>query len=300
MALQSPKPVSTTDIKPQARPTDLLTSSEPDDLKPYSSHVLPESAYATVYYPGFSLQKTSTTLFLASLPSLPTRLYSTLAPSKIASYPLVSSTTEAFISSYSLLFSAENPNHFYAGNQSRISVFDIQRDGEGPFKRMYTTPSQRGGASGAGGFKGIVSALAVSTDGVLAAGTFNRCVGLYDAHGSGGATAIFPLGMPVKSDEDSVSKGTGITQILWSTCSRYLCVVERGSDGIGVWDIRGSGQRLAWLKGREALTPQRLGAEVVGGEVWAGGIDGRVKAWHGLGMTEGVVEPFWDFKAHDG
>ena len=228
------------------------------------------------------------------------RLYSALAPSKVASYPLISPTTEAFIPSYSLLFSIANSNHFYAGNQSRISVFDIQRDGEGPFRKMHTTPSRRGGASGAGGFKGIVSALALNSEGVLAAGTFNRWVGLYDDRSSGGATAIFPLHGVVDSDESGVGWGTGITQVLWSACSRYLCVIERGTDGIDVWDIRGSGQRLAWLKGRKAMTPQRLGAEIVDGEVWAGGISGMVRAWQGLGMSEGVVEPFWEFKAHDG
>jgi len=253
-----------------------------------------------MYYPGFSLQEPSTTLFLASLPSLPIRLYSTLATSKVASYPLVSPTTEAFIPSYSLLFSTENSNHFYAGNQSCISVFDIHRDGEGPFKRVHTIPSQRGGASGIGGFKGIVSALAINADGLLAAGTFNRWVGLYDTRLGETTNAIFSLEELSKNGDNGVGKGTGITQVMWSLCSRYLCVVERGSDGIGVWDIRGSGQRLAWLRGRKALTPQRLGAEIVGGEVWAGGLDGVVRAWEGIGMTQGVTEPFWEFKAHDG
>ena len=179
-------------------------------------------------------------------------------------------------------------------------MFDIERDGEGPFKKIHTTPSQRGGASGAGGFKGIVSALALNSEGILAAGTFNRWVGLYDDRSSGGATAIFPLPGVVDNDRSGVGWGTGITQVLWSACSRYLCVIERGSDGIGVWDIRGSGQRLAWMKGRKAMTPQRLGAEIVDGEVWAGGTDAMVRAWQGLGMSEGAVEPFWEFKAHNG
>ena len=285
---------------PKDRPPDLLVFPAPHDLKPYISHILPEPAYATQHYPLFSLEDTSTTLFLASLPSLPIRLYSALTPSKIASYPLVSTTTEAYIPSYSLLFSSRNCNHFYTGNQSCISVFDLQRDGKGPFQRMHTISSRRGGASGAGGFKGIVSALAMNSDGLLAAGTFNRWVQLCDADGSGGATTFFSLDASDRSDENDSRTGTGVTQLLWSMCSRYLCVVERGSDGIGVWDIRGSGQRLAWLKGRNAMTPQRLSAELVDGEVWAGGTDGIIKAWQGLGMAEGNVEPFWDFKAHDG
>lgn len=165
---------------------------------------------------------------------------------------------------------------------------------------MHTIASRRGGASGIGGFKGIVSALAMNADGLLAAGTFNRWIGLYDARLGESTSAIFSLEGLGKNENASVSKGTGITQVLWSSCSRYLCVVERGSDGIGVWDIRGSGQRLAWLRGRKALTPQRLGAEIVGGEVWAGGLDGVMRAWEGIGMTQGVIEPFWEFEAHDG
>lgn len=227
------------------------------------------------------------------------RLYSPFAPSKVASYPLVSPTTEAFIAPHSLLFSNEDPNHFFAGSESCISLFDVQRDGEGPVSRMHTTTSRRG--SGGVGMKGIVSALGMSPDGILAAGTFTRNVGLYDGNGSGGIVAIFPLQSPDSlTSEEDVGQGTGITQLLWSTCSRYLCVVERGSDGIGVWDVRGTGQRLAWLRGRKALTPQRLGVDIAGQEIWAGGTDAYVRVWEGLGIKEGCIDPVWAFKAHDG
>lgn len=149
--------------------------------------------------------------------------------------------------------------------------------------------------------KGIVSALGMSPDGILAAGTFTRNVGLYDGNGSGGIVAIFPLQSPDSlTSEEDVGQGTGITQLLWSTCSRYLCVVERGSDGIGVWDVRGTGQRLAWLRGRKALTPQRLGVDIAGQEIWAGGTDAYVRVWEGLGIKEGCINPVWAFKAHDG
>lgn len=150
------------------------------------------------------------------------------------------------------------------------------------------------------GMKGIVSALAINKDGMLAAGTFSRWIGLYDTSGGGGASSIFPLNEIEKSNEGGVGQGTGITQLLWSPCSRYLCVVERNSDGVGVWDIRGSGQRLAWLRGRQALTPQRLEVEVMGEEVWAGGTDGKIRVWEGLGMREGIVEPDRVFIAHGG
>lgn len=149
------------------------------------------------------------------------------------------------------------------------------------------------------GMKGIVSALGMSPDGILAAGTFSRWIGLYDGYGRGGTRGIFET-----TESDGVGRGNrdgaGITQLNWSDCGNYLCVAERESNGIGVWDIRGSGRRLAWLQGRAARTNQRLGVEVMGGEVWAGGIDGIIRIWEGLGQREGDLDPAWQFHAHDG
>jgi hypothetical protein len=149
------------------------------------------------------------------------------------------------------------------------------------------------------GMKGIVSALGMSTDGILAAGTFTRWVGLYDGYGRGGTRGVFETRRSEGAEKDKWA-GTGITQLCWSTCGRYLCVVERESDGIGVWDIRGSGTRLAWLQGRAGRTNQRLEVGIMGQEIWAGGTDGRVRVWEGLGMSEGDIDPAWQFHAHNG
>jgi len=75
-------------------------------------------------------------------------------------------------------------------------------------------------------------------------------------------------------------------------------VVERGGSGIGVWDIRATGRRVQWLNGRRARTMQRLGVEFIGRSVYAGGTDGVIRFWEGVGMTEGVVEPGWELDAH--
>ena len=151
--------------------------------------------------------------------------------------------------------------------------------------------------------KGIVSCLGTGggggVGGVLAAGTFTRWVGLYDGGGRGGTVGVFEV-RKGEGDAEGGCEGTGVTQVLWSVCGRYLCVVERGSGGVGVWDVRVTGRRLSWLKGRRAETGQRLGVEVVGDCVWAGGKDGMVRVWEGLGEKEGVVEPAWEFRAHDG
>ena len=147
--------------------------------------------------------------------------------------------------------------------------------------------------------KGIVSALAMSSEGILAAGTFGRWLGFYDSGGRGGTAGVFEVGR-LDEDVDGVGDGAGITQLLWSLCGRYLCVVERGSEGIGVWDIRSTGKRVSWLRGREAKTMQRLSVEVVGSDVWSGGTDGVVRVWEGLGEHEGLTDPAYEFRAHEG
>lgn len=149
------------------------------------------------------------------------------------------------------------------------------------------------------GMKGIVSALGMNLDGILAAGTFSRWVGLYDGYGRGGTRGVFEIrGSEYVTRDDWA--GTGVTQLCWSTCGRYLCVVERESDGTGVWDVRVSGRRLSWLQGRRGMTNQRLEAGLFGREFWAGGTDGCVRIWEGLGKNEGDVDPAWQFRAHEG
>lgn len=215
----------------------------------------------------------------------------------MASYPLVSKTTEEYISPHSLLFSIHNPHTFFAGSLNLISSFDINRNGEGPVERMPTVPSKRSQVvGGIGGIKGIVSALGMSSEGILAAGTFSRWVGLYDAYGRGGSLGAFQL----QADRSSQEAGTGITQVLWSLDGRYLCVAERCGGGVGIWDVRGTGKKLAWMRGRNAETNQRMGVEMVGNELWAGGLDGRVRVWHGVGEREGIIDPTWEFEAHTG
>ena len=253
-------------------------------------------------YTRYDLSTPNTALYLASPSSLPIRLISPFFPGILASYPLINPTTEAFIAPHSLLFDAygDNVNHFFAGSDSEISIFDINRNGEGPLSRMKTIPSRRKKIVGGGvGMKGIVSALAMSSEGILAAGTFGRWLGLYDSGGRGGTAGVFEV-RSLGEDVDGVGDGAGITQLLWSLCGRYLCVVERGSEGIGVWDIRSTGKRVSWLRGRKAKTMQRLNVEVVGSEIWSGGTDGVVRVWEGLGEHEGLIDPAHEFRAHEG
>ena len=146
---------------------------------------------------------------------------------------------------------------------------------------------------------GIVSCMSMSCEGILAAATFSRGVGLYDAHGMGDTIGTWSL--------NNGEEGAGVTSVHWSKCGRYLVVAERGSNGMGVWDIRGTGRRLAWLNGRNALTMQRLGIALgndwqgsYGQEhVYAGGTDGHVQVWNDVGQKEGQLESDWCWRAHE-
>lgn len=153
--------------------------------------------------------------------------------------------------------------------------------------------------------KGIVSSMALSPtgDGILAAGTYTRHIGLYSSNGSGDLLGTFPVAGTIA---DRRIGGSGITQTLWSPCGRYLYVVERRSRGIIIYDIRVTGQLLGWLEGRKAMTPQRLSVDVIPPtetspcEIWAGGTDGEVTVWSRPELSVDGKPPDWSMKLHDG
>lgn len=167
--------------------------------------------------------------------------------------------------------------------------------------------------------RGIVSCLSLqpqqssSNSSVLAAGTWTRWIGLYDAGGLGGTVANWS----VASAADSTAKisGAGVSQTLWSPCGRYLVVVERKSRGVLIYDIRVTGRLVGWLAGRTAETNQRLGVDVFGiteadseggneTEIWAGGVDGVVRVWKWKGVgdegdREVELTPEREWPAHE-
>jgi hypothetical protein len=291
------------------RPPDLLEEREqPLQLEPYSTIPSTEPVYATAIYPFFSLQDPSTTLIVSSVRDHPIRLSSALAPQTLGTYSLVNPTTEAFITPHSIIYpSSLGGSHFITGSDSLICIFDVSRPGnEGPVTRLPTIPSKRKQIVGGGvGMKGIVSALAMNPagDGTLAAGTFTRHVALYGSRGSGELIGTFCI---AKTEADKHIGGSGITQLLWSPCGRYLYIAERKSQGMLIYDIRVTGQLLGWLEGREALTNQRMKADAVATgeqeshEIWAGGTDGVVRVWSNPFASIGAQKPQYEFSMHDG
>ena len=252
-------------------------------------------------YPYFDLQDSTTTLVLSSVRDQPLRLTSAIDGGIVASFPLIKASTEQYIAAHSLSF-MPGGRHFVAGSDSQLSMFDISRPGQGPDTSALTA-TRRGGYqhhNPATSMKGIVSAVAVEpTTNLIAAGTFTRRVGLYEAPGLR-CVSTFSLG---GSAAERHIGGSGVTQLQWTTCGRYLYVFERSSDGAMVYDIRKTGQVVSYLSGRNASTNQRLRADLsieVVQEVWAGGIDGCLRTWDGVHLKEGCVEPStqWPLPCH--
>jgi telomerase Cajal body protein 1 len=166
------------------------------------------------------------------------------------------------------------------GTNSLISIFSISNPG--PPRISIPTKTF------AGSTKGIISALSESPDGILAAGTYNNIVSLMS---------------PAYEHITTFQTGNkdGITELKWSPNSRYLYIIPRKSTEIQVWDIRSTGDIVGVLKGREALTNQRIWTDLTRNGLWmvSGGMDGIVRGWD-VSNLGGTMSPSFGFAAHGG
>lgn len=330
-------------------PQDLLDDrDDPLPLRPQKTIPLAESTNILASSPYFDVRYPGTDHLLLACRDHPIQLYSALppfppsdqgvdAPSQqsiaqyggdvpLASYRLVSPTTEAYLPVHSVAWPSPG-THFLVGARDLIAQFDITRNGDGPSACVPTIPSRRHIRKGNGiGMRGTVSALSAQATaesaytGLVAAGTWTRSVGLYDFARGGecvstwnvaqAASSAVPTDSPPCSSAGPMRResaeagigGAGINQTIWSPCGRYLLINERQSTGLLIYDVRVTNKLLGFLAGRDALTNQRLscdvfrGLDAVGGfEVWAGTRDTTVKVWEGVGNAEGCQWPSWDF-----
>ncbi|KAF2739817.1 hypothetical protein EJ04DRAFT_420116, partial [Polyplosphaeria fusca] len=276
-------------------------------LHPYARLRAPEPIRTFTPHPLFNYLSSPTTLLLTSIKDRPITLHNALWPlsaspppspnsvlditTPLATYPLVNPLTEAFIAPSSLIFNTSG-THFLAGSKNTLSIFDTATPGP-PTTTLRTIPSSRNKLKHGGvGYKGEISALALSSSThMLAAGTRDtRCIGLYDISRSTECVTHFSLHAML---QDGLG-GAGITQLRWSACGTYLFAAERCADSVVVYDRRKMGFGVGWCGGRRAETRQRLGFDVWEGEggteVWGGGTDGRVRGWRDPWMKEGRVE----------
>ncbi|USP74165.1 Guanine nucleotide-binding protein negative regulator 1 [Curvularia clavata] len=306
---------------------DLVSQPSTQSLTPYASFHSANPIWAFAVNPLFNLQDaTTTTVVVSRRDSYITlhnalwdfsRDYTSTSPptgpvnisTPLASYKLIDALTEAVIAPHSLAYT-HSGTHFFCGTRDKIVLFDMQETNQ-PIQTMRTIPARRNKLKGGGrGFKGCVSALSLSPpsassrDGLLAAGSWTRHVGIYDAL-SGAEVTSFALPGSLKPQAQHLQHvvGDGVSSLRWSPCGNYLYVAERRSDALLIYDVRSYSLALAHCIGRAALTKQKLGfdiwnagaspydIEAVSHEVWAGGTDGKIRVWRDPCWREGAVEP---------
>lgn len=278
-------------------PPDLLQERpEPLKIEPYSTIPSATPVNALACYPGFDLDQPEWSLVLSAPNDEPIRLNSALTGQKLAAFPLTNPYTEAYTRIHALAFS-QNATSFIAGTANMLSIFDISRSGEGPTVTRQTGPktSRSPWSTPTTALRGIVSALTADThQNLLAAGTLDRQIGIYAAAGQGECSSVlFPSG----TEAGRELGGSGITQVSWSSCGRYLYAAERKSDGVIAFDIRNMDGPLSWASGRKAHTNQRMGFQLVYNyttdeeELWAGGTDGKIRRWPDLTHSIGSIPP---------
>lgn len=258
-------------------PQDLL-DGEVHQLEPYSTVHCGEPTLAVASFPLWKLTDESSCCFLAATRDHPIRLFD-LRGNLCASYPLINHR-ESFLAPHSIIYSHEGTS-FYCGTQSMISMFDLNRPTVEP-DSFATVPTRHTPAS-VYHQRGILSAMALSSENILVAGSFSKSVGLYRAP-SLEAIGVF-----------NAESGEGVTQTIWSPCGRYLYIASRKSLQIEVWDIRSAGKVVRRLRGRRAMTNQRMGIALSydGKLIAAGGVDGKIQMW--AGESE---QPAFEMQAH--
>ncbi|RAR09394.1 WD40 repeat-like protein [Stemphylium lycopersici] len=316
--------------------TDTPSQDSVRHLTPYASFRSANPIWSFAVNPLFNLQDATSTTVLVSRRDSYITLHNALwdtSPSynaeesqppttspvdisnTLASYKLINSLTEAVTAPISLTFSHDGA-HFFGGSQDKIVIFDMQ-DTDKPIHTIPTIPARRNKLKGGGrGFKGYISALSLSSpsttshDGLLAAGSWTRHVGIYDpVSGTNithlalpGTTTAATSGVKLRNENLKHVMGDGVSSLKWSPCGQYLYVAERNSDVLLIYDVRNFSLSLAYCTGRKALTKQKLGFDIwnagaspydiegLSHEIWAGGTDGRIRVWRDPYVKEGAVE----------
>jgi telomerase Cajal body protein 1 len=278
-------------------PPDLLTAPPPLSLKAFSQGSFPEPIRAIAGYPLYDLSNSPMTVALLSAPDQPIRLINTLYQDlqAVSTFPYIKPETEEYIPVCSLTFTPDG-RHFIAGADSELGVFDAYLNGSGPIERFrYRKHGSHKAASKWDLGRGILSTLDISPNtSILAVGTFSRKVGLYSNNGRGECITVIDL------QTDSSLTGRGVSQVKWTQCGTYLCVAERYSDEILIFDVRNQQKLVQRLANRNAKSFLRMNFDIREGILVAGGMDGIARVWNDVGKTEGTLFHDCQWKAHDG
>ncbi|KAF1996851.1 WD40 repeat-like protein [Amniculicola lignicola CBS 123094] len=310
----------------------ILQAEDPLKMTPYSQIQLTDPIWAMAASPHFDLSDLSTTTVLLSQRDTYINLYNPLwqetlstestQPFEIrkplASYRNIHPLREHIIVPSSITYT-RNGSYFIAGSQNEIAIFNIEYP-SAPIQKIKTWP--KAGFYNNTRFKGTVSALAVASTrfgGVLAVGTRERGIAFYENEGidqtQSYSTITLEEQLKDSNDSNDMTRvaGNGVSSIKWSPCATYLYIAERNSDIIYTYDIRNAQAAVSYCTGRNALTPNKLGFDVFTPfqdqsadnsgvshhELWAGGVDGKVRIWRDPHLKQGAVKPESEFEVGD-
>ncbi|KAF2656657.1 hypothetical protein K491DRAFT_691862 [Lophiostoma macrostomum CBS 122681] len=236
---------------------------------------------------------------------------------KAATYKLIDNSTKEVTAPLSLAF-IDQGRRFVAGTRNTITMFTVDRPKD-PTTSIRTVDPSR--SKPEDGYKGIVTSLAISPPsavndpGILAAGTRNRQIGLYDFEGDGGLITHFSLPGSLSAGDGASAidtkpaawrrdpleerMGDGVSDMKRSPCGTYLYIAENMSDALLIYDVRKTGLAVGFCVGRKAMTNHKLGFDLFQGragmEVWAGDIEGNMRVWrnpHQIAAPSGADEEY--------
>ncbi|XP_038050304.1 telomerase Cajal body protein 1-like [Patiria miniata] len=185
---------------------------------------------------------------------------------------------------HSLAFSADG-SKLYCGFNKMIRVFDTERPGNTCQDRP--TKDKKSGQSG------IISCFAVNSEGLYAAGSYSKSIGLYTE----------PSGSMVCMVQGQVG---GVTHLMFSPDGNRLYSGGRKDPEIVCWDMRNPGRVLFSLI-RDVSTNQRMYFDLdsTGQYLVSGNQDGTVSVWDTTqppviqgSNGESIIDPILRFKAH--
>ncbi|EPX73344.1 heterotrimeric G protein beta subunit Gnr1 [Schizosaccharomyces octosporus yFS286] len=235
-----------------------------------------ECVYSFAWHPFQNNDEQDSDLFVYSTKDYPIQLYSLAKQQRISSFYIVDHR-EKFTGSHCMVFTTDG-EYLVAGGTDNVYLFNVRQGQKSPVSK--TTTNGHGFSTLEPTLEGVQSSICLNPQNprMLALGTFNNTVGIYDNYGSRPCQLKF-----------SLATGTGVTHMKWSPDGCKLYVGSRKSTSIEVWDTRYAQDMLYEIKDHGGDTNQRISFDTFGYEgLISGGTDGYVSIWQGNELVEKV------------
>ncbi|KAF8062083.1 APY2 [Scenedesmus sp. PABB004] len=221
-----------------------------------------ETVYDYAWFSCMSAADPASCCFASTARGQPIKVWDACGGGLRASYRAYDAADE-ITAATSLAFSPDGAA-LVGGYLKALRVFDVARPG----RDCATIPTYRKRQEGS--ISGLISCLAFSPvmHDLLAAGSYSRQVGLFDARSLEHLLLL------------EGHRG-GVTQVAFSPDGNFLYSGARQDSQIHCWDVRATGQVLYSLSRATAATNQRIGfsIEPCGRHLATGGCDGAVRVF---------------------